>query len=80
VTVLALDEIEIARPIIANSPVLTENDLLQLLIGSDAGASIEVARRPELPTRVVDAIIDDCQPLVMAALADIRLPRSASRS
>ena len=32
VTILALDEIEIARPVIAASPVLTENDLLKVLI------------------------------------------------
>lgn len=70
VTILALDEIEIARPVIAASPVLTENDLLKVLIEATLEHQIEVARRPELPTAVVDAIIEDSQPLVMAALAD----------
>ena len=70
VTILALDEIEIARPVIAASPLLTENDLLRVLIEATLEHQIEVARRPDLPTRVVDAIIEESQPLVMAALAD----------
>ncbi len=70
VTILALDEIEIARPVIAASPVLTENDLLKVLIEATLEHQIEVARRPDLPARVVDAIIEESQPLVMAALAD----------
>ena len=70
VTILALDEIEIARPVIATSPVLTENDLLRILIEATLEHQIEIARRPDLPSRVVDAIIEESQPLVMAALAD----------
>ena len=53
VNVLALDEIEIARPIIAASPVL----------------KIEVARRPNIGAGVVEAILEAAQPAVMTALA-----------
>ena len=70
VTVLALDDIEIASPIIASSPVLTERDLLRVLIEATLEHQIEVARRPNIPGTVVDAIIEQSQPMVMAALAD----------
>ena len=45
---LALDEIEIARPIIAASPVLKDADLIRLLVEATIEHQIEVARRPNL--------------------------------
>ena len=48
VNVLALDEIDIARPIIAKSPLLQDQDLIRLLIEATIEHQIEVARRPEL--------------------------------
>ena len=70
VTILSLDDIEIARPVIAESPVLTETDLVKVLITATLEHQIEVARRPNISTEVVDTIIEQSQPVVMAALAD----------
>ena len=69
VNVLALDEIEIARPIIAQSPLLRDEDLLKVLIEATLEHQIEVARRPRLGGRVCDAIIDKGEPATLAALA-----------
>lgn len=69
VNVLALDEIEIARPILANSPVLNDNDLLSILVEATLAHQIEVARRPWISGRVADAIIDKGDPAIVCALA-----------
>jgi uncharacterized protein (DUF2336 family) len=69
INVLALDDIEIARPIIASSPVLKDADLVRLLIESTIEHQIEVARRPGLRTDVVAAILENGEPAVLTALA-----------
>lgn len=69
VNVLALDDIEIARPIIANSPVLKELDLVRLLVEATIEHQIEVARRPRLARSVVSAILQQAEPAVLTALA-----------
>ncbi|NBB50793.1 DUF2336 domain-containing protein [Rhizobium sp. CRIBSB] len=69
VNVLALDEIEIARPIIAASPILQDEDLLKILLEATIDHQIEVARRPQLSGRVADAIIDRGEPASLTALA-----------
>ncbi len=69
VNVLALDEIEIARPIIARSALLKEPDLIRLLVEATIEHQIEVARRPNLTAPVVAAILDAAEPAVMTALA-----------
>ena len=69
ITVLALDEIEIARPIIASSPVLQDRDLIRLLVEATIEHQIEVARRPRLGPLVVDAILTQEEPAVLTALA-----------
>jgi len=69
VNVLSLDEIEIARPMIANSPVLEDQDLIRLLIEATIEHQIEVARRPNLGGPVVAAILAAAEPAVMTALA-----------
>ncbi len=66
---LALDEIEIARPVIAASPLLKDEDLLRILVTATLEHHIEVARRPNLSGRVADAVIDAAEPAVMTALA-----------
>lgn len=66
---LALDEIEIARPVIAASPLLKDQDLLRILVEGAIEHQIEVARRPRISGRVADAIIDGGEPAVMTALA-----------
>lgn len=68
--VLALDDIEIARPVIAASPLLEDDDLIRLLVEATLEHQIEVARRPNIAATVSDAIIDKGDPAVLAALAD----------
>ena len=69
INIMALDEIEIARPIIARSPVLQDHDLIRLLVQATLEHQIEIARRPRLPGAVVEAIIDRDEPAVLTALA-----------
>ena len=69
VNVLALDDIEIARPIIAASPVLQDADLVRLLLEATLEHQVEVARRPKLGKTVVAEILRQSEPAVMTALA-----------
>jgi uncharacterized protein (DUF2336 family) len=69
INVLALDEIEIARPIIAESPLLKDEDLVRLLLEATIEHQIEVARRPKLGRAVVAAILRQGEPAVLTALA-----------
>ena len=70
ISILALDDIEIARPLIARSPMLQDDDLIRLLVEATLEHQIEVARRPNIGSPVVSAILDQNQPAVMTALAD----------
>ena len=72
VNVLALDEIEIAAPILASSPVLQDDDLLQILIEASLDHQIAVARRPQISGRIADAVIERAVPAVLTALATNR--------
>jgi uncharacterized protein (DUF2336 family) len=72
VNVLALDEIEIARPILASSPILQDDDLLRVLVEASLEHQIAVARRPRLSGRVADAVIDQAEPAVLMALTTNR--------
>ncbi len=69
INVLALDEIEIARPVIAMSPLLKDADLVRLLVEATIEHQIEVARRPNIGPSVVAAILRGAEPAVMTALA-----------
>ncbi len=69
VNVLALDDIEIARPIIASSPVIKDHDLVRLLVEATIEHQIEVARRPNIGPPVVAAILQQREPAVLTALA-----------
>jgi uncharacterized protein (DUF2336 family) len=57
VAILARDEIDIARPVIAASPALSDADLMAILESSSAEHQIEVARRPRISQEVVQAIL-----------------------
>ncbi|ANC53571.1 hypothetical protein A4249_07805 [Brevundimonas sp. GW460-12-10-14-LB2] len=72
VNMLALDEIEIARPVITSSPLLRNADLIRLLIEATLEHQIAVARRPQLARPVVDTIVDRAEPVTMTALASNR--------
>ncbi len=72
VNVLALDEIEIARPVLAASPILKDDDLLKVMIEASLEHQIAVARRPHISGRVADAVIERGEPAVLTALATNR--------
>lgn len=72
VTLLASDEIEIAKPLIAYSPLLDDEDLLDLLEQASIEHQIEVAQRPYLGQRPCNHIIERGQAVVMTALAGNR--------
>ena len=72
VNMLALDEIDIARPVIAASPLLKDADLIRLLIEATLEHQIAVARRPRLSGPVCDAIVDRGEAVTMTALASNR--------
>ncbi len=72
IAMLALDEIDIARPVIAQSPLLKDQDLLRILVEATIEHQIEVARRPHLSGRVADAIIERAEPASLTALAGNR--------
>lgn len=69
VRALAEDEIEIARPVIAASPRLGEDDLKRLLRTRSVEHQIEVAQRPGIGEAVVSAILESSDPSVLTALA-----------
>ncbi len=69
INVLALDEIEVARPVLAASPLLKDEDLLRVMVEATLEHQIEIARRPNLGGRVADAIIDRGEPATLTALA-----------
>jgi len=69
INVLALDDIQIAGPVIANSPVLQDHDLIRVLVESTLDHQIAVARRGALSATVVEAILQQEEPAVMTALA-----------
>ena len=69
INALALDDIDIARPIIAQSPVLEDDDLIRILVVATLEHQIEVARRSCIGEGVVDEIIKRGEPSVLAALA-----------
>jgi uncharacterized protein (DUF2336 family) len=77
---LARDDIEIARPIIAASPLLKDATLIRLLAEASLSHRIEVARRPRLSAAVVEAALDQAQPAVLAALAGNPTAEISSRS
>ena len=69
INVLALDDIEIARPVIASSPVLQDADLIRVLVEATLEHQVAVASRPELAAEVVDAVLSRNEPVVLTALA-----------
>lgn len=69
VNCLAFDDLEIASPVIAASPLLHDRDLIEILLRATLEHQLAVARRPGLATPVVEAIIEQGDPAVLTALA-----------
>jgi uncharacterized protein (DUF2336 family) len=66
---LAGDDIEVARPIVAASPLLSDAALARLLAHASLAHRIEVARRPRISARLVGAALETGEPPVLTALA-----------
>ena len=66
---LVRDDVEVARPLIAASPLLRDETLIRLLTEASLAHRLEVARRPRLSARVVEAVIDQGEPAVLTILA-----------
>lgn len=69
INLLAQDDIEIARPLIAASPILGDADLIRLLVEATVEHQIEVAKRPAIGAAVVESILAQAEPAVLSALA-----------
>ena len=66
---LANDDIEVARPVIAASPLLRDEALIRLITEATLAHRVEVAQRPRLSAAVVEAVLDRAEPAVLTALA-----------
>lgn len=69
VKALAEDDIEIARPVISASPLLKDDDLMDLLSRATTDHRLHVALRPGLGQAVAQAILDTDEPMLLMALA-----------
>jgi uncharacterized protein (DUF2336 family) len=69
VDTLVSDDIEVARPLIAASPLLQDETLIRLLTQASLAHRLEVALRPRLSAAVVERMIDQAEPAVLTALA-----------
>ena len=68
ILLLVDDRIEVARPLILNSPLLTESDVLKLIASADAGHQEAVAARPHIGVPVTDALTRSENESVLMAL------------
>lgn len=65
---LANDEIEIARPVLHHSPVLTDSDLIEVIDGQTVDHREAIAKRPNVPAGVSAALVAAKEPKVVEAL------------
>ena len=68
ILLLVDDRIEVARPLILNSPLLTETDVLKLIASCDAAHQAVVAARPHIGVPVTDALAKSDNESVLMAL------------
>ncbi len=68
ILMLADDRIEVARPVILRSPLLTDADVLKMVAESGEGHQEAVAHRPNITEPVTDALVQLETPSVLAAL------------
>ncbi len=68
ILLLVDDRIEVARPLILNSPLLTESDVLKLVAGAGVGHQEAVAARPRIGVAVTDALVRSENESVLMAL------------
>jgi uncharacterized protein (DUF2336 family) len=68
ILLLVDDKIEVARPLILHSPLLTETDVLRLIAHADLGHLEAVAGRPNIGTPVTDELARSNHESVLVAL------------
>jgi uncharacterized protein (DUF2336 family) len=68
ILLLADDKIEVARPVILRSPLLTDEDMLRLIAESDAGHQEAVAARPHIGEAVCAALAESENETVLVTL------------
>jgi uncharacterized protein (DUF2336 family) len=68
ILLLVDDTVEVARPLILNSPLLTETDVLRLIAHADVGRLEAVAGRPNIGTPVTDELARTNHESVLVAL------------
>jgi uncharacterized protein (DUF2336 family) len=68
ILLLVDDTIEVARPLIINSPLLTENDVLRLIAEAGVAHQEAVAVRPNIGVPVTDALVKSGHDTVLLAL------------
>ncbi len=68
ILLLADDTIEVARPVILRSPLLTDEDMLRLIAASDLGHQEVVAARPHIGESVTAALARSEHETVLVAL------------
>ena len=76
---LAADEIEIAEPILAHSPVLSTEDLIAIITARSPAHREVIARRAGIPAEVVAALVRLKEPQVIRTLlanAGATIPRN----
>ena len=83
ILLLVDDSIEVARPLILNSPLLTEADMLRLIAQADVRHQEAVASRPNIGIPVTDALVSSGNEAILMALvrnATARISEAGYRS
>jgi uncharacterized protein (DUF2336 family) len=65
---LSQDDFAIAQPILSHSPVLSDDDLLEMLAGTTLDHHLAIANRPDLSPDLIKAILRQQDPVVLTAL------------
>jgi uncharacterized protein (DUF2336 family) len=68
IMLLVDDRVEVARPLILNSPLLTETDMLRLIAQADAAHQEALASRPHIGMPVTDALVQSDHESILTAL------------
>lgn len=55
---LARDDVSVALPVLENSQVLTDDDLISILADGNGAKQVAIARRPQVSETVASAIVD----------------------
>ncbi|HWA69557.1 MAG TPA: DUF2336 domain-containing protein [Rhizomicrobium sp.] len=80
ILLLVDDAIEVARPLIINSPLLTEADVLKLIAEAGIGHQEAVAGRPHIGIPVTDALVKAEHESVLVALVRNATAKISSHS